>query len=226
MFNLLEEFTKYTDEKHADFNAKLIPTLDRSKILGVRIPDLRKIAKNKANELNKIDFLGDLPHRYLEENLFSGIVLSSMRDFDQCIERINDFLPYVDNWAACDILSPKILTSDKKRLLRDVDRWIKTDQIYTVRFAIGVLMSYFLDSDFRREYLEMVAKIKFDDYYVKMMQAWYFATALAKQWQDTIVYLEQRKLETWVHNKTIQKAIESRRISDENKKYLRTLKIK
>ena len=221
MFNLLEEFTKYTDEKYADFNAKLIPTLDRSKILGVRIPDLRKIAKHKANELNKIDFLGDLPHRYLEENLLHGIVLSSMRDFDQCIERINDFLPYVDNWAVCDILSPKILTSDKKRLLRGADRWIKSDQIYTVRFAIGVLMSYFLDSDFRREYLEMVAKIKFDDYYVKMMQAWYFATALSKQYGEAVKLIENNLLSNEVKKKTIQKAVESYRISAKKKDYLK-----
>ena len=223
---ILEDLLENCDEKYADFNARLIPNIERSRILGVRMPILRKIVKSNYTELEENGFLKELPHRYQEENLIHGIMISEIRNLKLCIRELDQFLPFVDNWAVCDVLSPNVLKNNREETLRKVDLWLKSERVYTVRFAIGVLMQYFLDKEFNDKYLEKVARIENDDYYVKMMQAWYFATALAKQWGNAIVYLEQKKLKIWVHNKTIQKAIESRRISVENKKYLKALKIK
>ncbi|MFC2385603.1 MAG: DNA alkylation repair protein [Candidatus Nanosyncoccus sp.] len=223
---ILEDLLENRDEKYADFNARLIPNIERSRILGVRMPILRKIVKSKYRELEENGFLKKLPHRYQEENLIHGIMISEIRNLKLCIRELDRFLPFVDNWAVCDVLSPNVLKNNREETLRKVDLWLKSGYVYTVRFAIGVLMQYFLDKEFNDEYLEKIVRIENDDYYVKMMQAWYFATALAKQWENAIVYLEQKKLKIWVHNKTIQKAIESRRISAENKKYLKALKIK
>lgn len=223
---ILDDLLENRDEKYADFNARLIPTIERSKILGVRMPILRKITKNRYTELEENDFLKQLPHKYQEENLIHGIMISEIQNLELCIKELDRFLSFVDNWAVCDVLSPNVLKNDREKALRKVDLWLKSECVYTVRFAISVLMQYFLDKEFNDKYLEKVAKIENDDYYVKMMQAWYFATALVKQWKDAIVYLEKKKLKTWVHNKTIQKAIESRRISAENKEYLKALKIK
>ena len=223
---ILEDLLENRDEKYADFNARLIPNIERSRILGVRMPILRKIVKSNYTELEENGFLKELPHRYQEENLIHGIMISEIRNLKLCIRELDRFLPFVDNWAVCDVLSPNVLKNNREETLRKVDLWLKSERVYTVRFAIGVLMQYFLDKEFNDKYLEKVARRENDDYYVKMMQAWYFATALAKQWGNAIVYLEQKKLKIWVHNKTIQKAIESRRISAENKKYLKALKIK
>lgn len=223
---ILEDLLENRDEKYADFNARLIPNIERSRILGVRMPILRKIVKSNYTELEENGFLKELPHRYQEENLIHGIMISEIRNLKLCIRELDRFLPFVDNWAVCDVLSPNVLKNNREETLRKVDLWLKSERVYTVRFAIGVLMQYFLDKEFNDKYLEKVARIENDDYYVKMMQAWYFATVLAKQWGNAIVYLEQKKLKIWVHNKTIQKAIESRRISAENKKYLKALKIK
>ena len=223
---ILEDLLENRDEKYADFNARLIPNIERSRILGVRMPILRKIVKSNYTELEENGFLKELPHRYQEENLIHGIMISEIRNLKLCIRELDRFLPFVDNWAVCDVLSPNVLKNNREETLGKVDLWLKSERVYTVRFAIGVLMQYFLDKEFNDKYLEKVARIENDDYYVKMMQAWYFATALAKQWGNAIVYLEQKKLKIWVHNKTIQKAIESRRISAENKKYLKALKIK
>ena len=223
---ILEDLLENRDEKYADFNARLIPNIERSRILGVCMPILRKIVKSKYRELEENGFLKKLPHRYQEENLIHGIMISEIRNLKSCIRELDRFLPFVDNWAVCDVLSPNVLKNNREETLRKVDLWLKSECVYTVRFAISVLMQYFLDKEFNDKYLEMVARIENDDYYVKMMQAWYFATALAKQWENAIVYIEQKKLKIWVHNKTIQKAIESRRISAENKKYLKSLKIK
>mgnify|MGYP000910818595 CR=1 FL=1 len=223
---ILEDLLENRDEKYADFNARLIPNIERSRILGVRMPILRKIVKSNYTELEENGFLKELPHRYQEENLIHGIMISEIRNLKLCIRELDRFLPFDDNWAVCDVLSPNVLKNNREETLRKVDLWLKSERVYTVRFAIGVLMQYFLDKEFNDKYLEKVARIENDDYYVKMMQAWYFATALAKQWGNAIVYLEQKKLKIWVHNKTIQKAIESRRISAENKKYLKALKIK
>ena len=223
---ILEDLLENRDEKYADFNARLIPNIERSRILGVRMPILRKIVKSNYTELEENGFLKELPHRYQEENLIHGIMISEIRNLKLCIRELDRFLTFIDNWAVCDVLSPNVLKNNREETLRKVDLWLKSERVYTVRFAIGVLMQYFLDKEFNDKYLEKVARIENDDYYVKMMQAWYFATALAKQWGNAIVYLEQKKLKIWVHNKTIQKAIESRRISAENKKYLKALKIK
>lgn len=223
---ILEDLLENRDEKYADFNARLIPNIERSRILGVRMPILRKIVKSKYRELEENGFLKKIPHRYQEENLIHGIMISEIRNLKLCIRELDRFLPFVDNWAVCDVLSPNVLKNNREETLRKVDLWLKSEYVYTVRFAIGVLMQYFLDKEFNDKYLEKIVRIENDDYYVKMMQAWYFATALAKQWENAIVYLEQKKLKIWVHNKTIQKAIESRRISAENKKYLKALKIK
>lgn len=223
---ILDELLENRDEKYADFNARLIPTIERSKILGVRMPILRKITKSRYTELEENGFLKKLPHKYQEENLIHGIMISEMQNLELCIRELDRFLPFVDNWAVCDVLSPNVLKNNREETLRKVDLWSRSECAYTVRFAISVLMQYFLDKEFNDKYLEKVARIKNDDYYVKMMQAWYFATALTKQWKNTISYLEQKKLSIWVHNKTIQKTIESRIISAENKKYLKALKIK
>ena len=223
---ILDDLLENRDEKYADFNARLIPTIERSKILGVRMPILRKITKSRYTELEENDFLKQLPHKYQEENLIHGIMISEIRNLKLCIRELDRFLPFVDNWAVCDVLSPNVLKNDREETLRKVDSWLKSERVYTVRFAISVLMQYFLDKEFNDKYLKKVARVENDDYYVKMMQAWYFATALTKQWKNTISYLEQKKLKVWVHNKTIQKAIESRRISAENKNYLKALKIK
>lgn len=223
---VLKELLENVDEKYADFNARLIPTLERSRILGVRMPILRKIAKQKERELVDGGFLAELPHDYQEENMLQAIVVSDLRDFERCAREIEQFLSFVDNWAVCDALSPKAMSEHKGKTLARIDEWLKSEQVYTVRFAVSLLMQFFLDEDFCEEHLVRVAKIKHENYYVKMMQAWYFATALAKHWEETILYLERKDLDIFVHNKTIQKAIESRRISMEQKQYLRGLKIK
>ena len=214
------------DKEYMKFLSKLTPNVSEDTIIGVRIPEIRKLAKKLVKNNEYEDFLKELPHKYYDENLLHGAIISESKDFENCIKLLDNFLPFVDNWAVCDVLSPNVLKNNREETLRKVDLWLKSERVYTVRFAIGVLMQYFLDKEFNDKYLEKVARIENDDYYVKMMQAWYFATALAKQWGNAIVYLEQKKLKIWVHNKTIQKAIESRRISAENKKYLKALKIK
>ena len=177
---ILEDLLENRDEKYADFNARLIPNIERSRILGVRMPILRKIVKSNYTELEENGFLKELPHRYQEENLIHGIMISEIRNLKLCIRELDRFLPFVDNWAVCDVLSPNVLKNNREETLRKVDLWLKSECVYTVRFAIGVLMQYFLDKEFNDKYLEKVVRIENDDYYVKMMQAWYFATALAK----------------------------------------------
>ena len=222
---ILEDLLENRDEKYADFNARLIPNIERSRILGVRMPILRKIVKSNYTELEENGFLKELPHRYQEENLIHGIMISEIRNLKLCIRELDRFLPFVDNWAVCDVLSPNVLKNNREETLRKVDLWLKSERVYTVRFAIGVLMQYFLDKEFNDKYLEKVARIENDDYYVKMMQAWYFATALAKQPASTLPLIESQTLAPFVQNKTIQKARESRRISPELKKALLAWKI-
>lgn len=213
------------DLKYRDFQAKLMPTIDKNTIIGVRTPALRQFAKELKKEGTE-NFLDSLPHEYYEENNLHGFVISEIKDYGEAVRRMNEFLPYIDNWATCDSTSPKVFKKHKAELLREIDRWLASDRVYTIRFGVEMLMSHFLDEDFNVEYAEKVAKVKNEDYYVKMMVAWYFATALAKQYDSIIPYIENRVLEPWTHNKTIQKAIESYRISDEQKAYLRTLKCK
>ena len=213
------------DEKYAQFQAKLTPSVDPKLFIGVRVPEVRKLAKTLKDNPEVEKYLKELPHKYYDENMLHGLLISEIKDFDMAIEETNRFLPYVDNWAVCDIMSPKIFKKHKEELIKYIKKWTKSKQTYTIRFGIEMLMSHYLDEDFKEEYLDIVAKVKSKEYYVNMMIAWYFATALAKKWDSTISYIEENKLDKWVHNKTIQKAIESYRITDKQKDYLRTLKI-
>ncbi len=214
------------DIKYRDFQAGLIPGKSADYMIGVRTPELRKYAKELSKNPEIEDFLLSLPHQYFDENQLHAFIISGMKDYDKCMEELERFLPYVDNWATCDQMSPKIFKKYRKQLFSRIEDWIKSDKTYTVRFAVGMLMEHFLDEDFDPQYLTMVSKLRSDEYYINMMIAWYFATALAKQYDATILYLEKKKLDVWTHNKTIQKAIESYRITPEQKDYLRSLKIK
>ena len=194
-------------------------------MIGVRTPDLRNDAKKIIKENKYKEFLEELPHKYFDENQLHAFIISEIKDYEKCIIYINKFLPYVDNWATCDQMSPKIFKKNKDKLIIEIMRWIKSKETYTVRFGIGMLMQYYLDDDFNPKYLEKVSKIKSKEYYVNMMIAWYFATALAKQYDEAIKYIENDILDKWTHNKTIQKALESYRITSEQKKYLKSLKL-
>lgn len=220
------ELLKLQDPKYRDFQVNLIPTVAPEKINGVRTPELRALAKTLAKREDISDFLNDLPHETFEENQIHAFILSGMKDVEACIKLVDKFLPFVDNWATCDQMSPKIFKKHKEILLEYVDKWIKSDHTYKKRFAIGMLMEHFLDDDFKTSYLTKVARVRSDEYYVNMMIAWYFATALAKQYDQTVPYIEKQKLDIWTHNKSIQKAVESYRITEEQKAYLKTLKRK
>ena len=226
MKNILNELYKMQDEKYRDIQVKTIPNIDSDSIIGVRTPELRSFAKKLIKEDSYKEFLEELPHKYFEENQLHSFIISEIKDYDICISYINKFLPYVNKWATCDQLSPKVFKKNKEKLIKEIKVWIKSKETYTIRFGIGMLMSYFLDEDFNESYLETISKIKSKEYYINMMIAWYYATALAKQYDSTIKYLENNKLDIWVHNKTIQKAIESYRITDNQKEYLRSLKRK
>lgn len=223
MEKIVKELFEMQDEKYRDFQSALIPGSDLEKVIGIRTPLLRKYAKNLPLEDAKA-FLLELPHEYFDENQLHAFIVSEIKDIDACIKEVNTFLPYVDNWATCDQMSPVIFKKHKDKLLEEVRKWIASSETYTVRFGIKMLMQHFLDEDFNLEYPEMVAKIQSEEYYVKMMIAWYFATALAKQYDSVIPFIEEGRLEKWTHNKAIQKSIESYRITTEQKKYLRTLK--
>jgi len=214
------------DTAYRDFQVKLIPGMDAEKEIGVRTPELRKLAKELAKREDIREFLNDLPHQYFDENQLHAFILSGEKDFEKCMEDLERFLPYVDNWATCDQTSPKVFRKHRKELLDAIRRWIESDHPYTVRFAIKMLMEHFLDEDFDPAYPEMVAEVRSEEYYIRMMIAWYFATALAKQYEAVLPYLEQKKLDVWTHNKTIQKAVESYRITEEQKIYLKSLKRK
>lgn len=213
------------DEKYAAFSAKLIPTFDPADVIGVRTPALRKFAGEFAKTPEAAVFMTCLPHRYLEENHLHAFLIEKTWDYGRTVEELNHFLPYVDNWATCDSMSPKVFRKHLPELLSEIRKWIRSKETYTVRFAIGMLMGFYLDDAFRPEYPEMVAKVRSEEYYVNMMTAWYFATALAKQYKTALPFIEQRRLDSWTHNKAIQKAIESYRITPEQKEYLRTLRI-
>ena len=225
-----EKLYNLQDVKYRDFQKKLIPTMDPEKIIGVRTPELRKLAKQlyKDPEMNEAtaEFLAGLPHDYFDENQLHAFLISEEKDFDRCMELTEEFLPYIDNWATCDQLSPKVFRKNKDRLLLHIRKWLESDRTYTVRFAIGMLMQHFLDEDFDTEYPELVAEVRSDEYYVNMMIAWYFATALAKQYETAIRFIERQRLDVWTHNKAIQKARESYRITPEQKDYLKQLKRK
>lgn len=220
------ELFKMQDMDYRDFNSKLIPTVDKESMIGIRTPDLRKYAKQLGKSSDVIEFLQTLPHKYFDENQLHAFIISEIKDFKNCIDEINRFLPYIDNWATCDQLSPKVFKKHHNELSEYIKDWLKSDKVYTLRFGIGMLMEHFLDEDFDILYPEMVSKIRSGEYYINMMIAWYFATALAKQYESIIPFIENNSLDIWTHNKAIQKSIESYRITDEQKAYLRELKIK
>ena len=220
------ELFKMQDMDYRDFNSKLIPTVDKESMIGIRTPDLRKYAKQLGKSSDVIEFLQTLPHKYFDENQLHAFIISEIKDFKNCIDEINRFLPYIDNWETCDQLSPKVFKKYHNELFEYIKDWLKSDKVYTLRFGIGMLMEHFLDEDFDILYPETVSNIRSDEYYINMMIAWYFATALAKQYESVIPFIENNSLDIWTHNKAIQKAVESLRISDEKKEYLKSLKIK
>ena len=199
-----KELLEMQDLPYRDFHAKLMPTVDKETVIGIRVPVLRKYARTLAKEEDISSFFNDLPHKYFEENNVHAFLIQQIKDFERCVEEVEKFLPYINNWATCDMMSPKIFKKHKEQLLVSVRRWISSDETYTVRYGIGMLMQHFLDEDF----------------------AWYFATALAKQYEKALPYIEAKRLDDWTHNKTIQKSCESYRITPEQKAYLRTLKVK
>ena len=221
-----KELKKLQDKGYREMQVTIIPTLEADSIIGVRTPALRQLAKEFAKREDISEFLTDLPHKFFEENQLHAFILSGMKDAESCIRLVDEFLPYVDNWATCDQMSPKVFKKHKQLLLEYVDKWIRSEHTYVKRFAIGMLMEHFLDEDFKTSYLTKVSKIRSEEYYVNMMIAWYFATALAKQYEDTLPFIEKQKLDKWTHNKSIQKAVESYRITQEQKEYLKTLKRK
>lgn len=221
-----KELFSLQDKEYMKFLSKLTPNVSEDTIIGVRIPEIRKLAKKLVKNNEYEDFLKELPHKYYDENLLHGAIISENKDFENCIELLNSFLPFVDNWAVCDTISPKIFKKHKKELIEKIKEWSQSDKTYTCRFGVEMLMTHFLDEDFKKEYLEIVANIHSEEYYVKMVIAWFFATALTKQWDYAVIYLENNKLDVWVHNKTIQKARESLRILEDKKGYLKGLKRK
>lgn len=214
------------DIAYAEFQRKLIPTVEPTSIIGVRTPVLRKFAKELVKRDDLDDFLTHLPHRYYEENQLHALVLSLSKDFTLLMPQVECFLPYIDNWATCDIFSPKVFKKYLSDLLAYIDQWLNSSHPYTIRFGIGMLMEHYLGEEFNLTYPERVCAIHSEEYYVNMMIAWYFSTALVKQYESVLPYIERGKLDKWTHNKTIQKAVESRRITPDQKAYLRTLKIK
>lgn len=214
------------DVPYRDFQAKLIPGIDPETMIGVRTPELRKLAKELSELPDVGDFLAALPHRYFDENQLHAFILSEMKDYDRCLSGVNAFLPFVDNWATCDQMSPKVFKKHHAELLSEIRIWLASEHTYTVRFAVGMLMEHYLNADFDPAFLETVAALRSEEYYVNMMIAWYFATALAKQYDAALPYIEGKRLDAWTHNKAIQKAVESYRITPEQKDYLRTLKVK
>ncbi len=227
--SIREELFHMQDREYRDFQMKLIPTREADSAIGVRTPALRayakKLVKDEGVEVLG-EFLLDLPHKYFDEDQLHAFILSEMKDYEKCIAEVERFLPFVDNWATCDQMSPKIFKKNRKDLLAHIQKWIRTKKTYTVRFAIGMLMEHFLDEDFDPVYPEKVAAVRSDEYYVRMMAAWYFATALAKQYETVLPFLEEQRLDPWTHNKAIQKACESYRIQPGRKDYLRGLRIK
>ncbi len=226
--NIQAKLFELQDPGYKEFHSKLMPTINPDVIIGVRTPALRKLAKEllKTEPDTVKAFMAELPHTYYEENNLHAFLLEGIKDYTECIKALDIFLPYVDNWATCDCMAPKILGKYPDELLSQIHIWLSSDHTYTVRYAIGLLMRYYLDEQFKTRYLEIVANVQSEEYYINMMRAWYFATALAKQYEATLPWLNENRLDVWTHNKTIQKAVESYRIAKEQKAYLKTLKLK
>lgn len=224
MDNIKKKLFRLQDVCYGDFHSKLMPNIAREKIIGIRVPVLRRFVKD-LSEAEKEDFLQQLPHNYYEENNLHGLIIMESKDYGRCIGELERFLPYIDNWATCDMLRPKILSKHLPELLEKIYQWLASEDTYIVRLAIGFLMSFYLDDGaYQREYLAKVAEVSSKEYYVRMMVAWYFATALAKQYQDALPYMQKGRMEEWTRRKAIQKALESRRVSSEHKEYLRSLR--
>lgn len=224
MTDVQKQLFEMQDVEYKAFHSRLMPTKSGETIIGVRTPALRKFAKEMAKYGDTEAFMNELPHKYYEENNLQGFLIESIKDFDKCLAEVDRFLPYVDNWATCDMMRPKVFKKNPEALLPKIEEWMASGETYTVRYGIGMLMTYFLEDNFDVKYAEAVAAVESEEYYVKMMVAWYFATALTKQWEASVPFIEEGKLEKWTHNKAIQKAIESYRITPEQKVYLRTLK--
>ncbi|MCR5118208.1 MAG: DNA alkylation repair protein [Lachnospiraceae bacterium] len=222
--NVYKKLKAVKDDNYKEFQAKLVPNIPADTIMGVKTPQMRSIAKEVFESSKRDEFLKDLPHKYYEENLVHFFVIALIKDFDECVKAVEDFLPYVDCWPVSDQSSPKVFKKNHEKLLPYIKKWIASDHVYTARFGIRMLMNEFLGEDFKEEYPELVASKEGEDYYLKMMVVWYFATALAKRYDECIKYIEERRLDEWVHKKAIQKAIESYRVSDEHKEYLRKLR--
>ena len=214
------------DTGYRDFHARLIPTVKKEKIIGIRTPILRKFAKEFGKTERSELFLKVLPHQYYEENNLHGLLIEQIRDYDKCLEELERFLPHIDNWATCDLLALHMMKKHRDIFIREIYRWMESDKPYIIRFGISMLMRHYLDEGFKPEYPEKVVAIRSEEYYVNMMRAWYFATALAKQYEKILPFLEEQRMDIWTHNKTIQKSIESYRITQEQKDHLRTLRIK
>ena len=221
-----QELFAKQDTGYKGLQERTINNIDPDSIIGVRTPELRAYAKELGTREDVKEFLDVLPHEYFDEDQLHAFIISGMKDYEACIEELERFLPYVNNWATCDQMSPKIFKKHKAELLKHIKVWIKSKETYTVRFGVGMLMEHFLDEDFNPKYPEMVSKLRSDEYYVNMMIAWYFATALAKQYEAVIPFIVERRLDPWTHNKAIQKSVESNRIPEERKIYLKSLKIK
>ena len=223
--DIRDELFGLRDVGYRSFQGGLIPTVGPEYFIGVRTPDLRKLAKKYAVREDIGAFLDELPHKYFDENQVHAFIISGMKNYQECVARVNEFLPYVDNWATCDQMSPRVFRKHRDELLGEIRAWLWSDRTYTVRFGIKMLMEHYLDEGFDVAYPEMVAAVRSEEYYVNMMRAWYFATALAKQWDATLPFIEGRRLRPATHNKAIQKAVESYRITPEQKVYLKTLKV-
>ncbi len=221
---LYDRLMQVRDDAYREFQANLVPNIPKETILGVRTPEMRKIAKEVFESGDRDAFLSDLPHRYYEENLIHFFVLAMMKDFDECVRGVEAFLPFVDCWPASDQATPRSFRKNHQKLLPYIEKWIASEHVYTARFGLRMLMNEFLDADFKEEYLELAASKRGEDYYLKMMVAWFFATALAKRYDETVPYFENRRLDEWVHKKAIQKAVESFRVTDEHKAYLKSLR--
>ena len=224
MNELQKKLFELQDLTYKEFHSALMPGIEKEDVIGIRVPVLRRFAKKFAKTKEAEAFLQELPHQYYEENNLHMMLITAIRDYESCLREIQRFLPYVNNWATCDFPAPKCLAAHKEELFPEVKKWIRSGDTYTVRYGIGILMRLYLDEDFKPEYAALVSGVQSEQYYVNMMIAWYFATALAKQWDTVISYLEERKLSPWVHRKTIQKAVESYRITEEQKTYLKTLR--
>lgn len=229
MQEITEQLITMKDEVYKNFHGKLMPTINPDTILGVRVPLLRKFSNQLNKNLSKEEierFMSELPHRYYEENNIHAFLIEKINDYDECIAALDNFLPFVDNWATCDMMNPKIFKKNTRKLFDKIEEWMSSSHVYTIRFGIGMLMRFYLDDDFSTQYLDMTANVVSDEYYVNMMKAWFFATALAKQYEATLPYIQHNRLDIWSHNKAIQKAIESFRVPKEHKDELRSYKRK